>query len=89
MFNKYEVYVDGKTEPVTYQALTVDVASYNDLAGDKANIAGYKLFVAFVAIEGREPVTMKELKTWGRTRQAIVIDGPVADPTLPATSGDS
>lgn len=89
MFNKYEVYVDGKTEPILYQSLTVDVSSYNDLAGDKANVAGLRLFCAFVAVEGREPATVRELKTWGRTRQAIVIDGPVADPTPPETSGDS
>ena len=84
MYPQLNVYLDGETEPRIVEAISADFWTYEDIAGPKPSETGMRLTIAYIHVEGKDPKTVAEVRTWARERRAVVTIGAAVDPTRPA-----
>lgn len=79
MYPTLKIELDGK-ESKTVETLPVDFMMYEELQGNKpASEQGLRLTIAYYYSEGKEPVSLKQVKEWARAtkcRVEIVQDAP-------------
>jgi hypothetical protein len=89
MYPQINIYLDDATEPMVVQPLTVDFEVAESLY-PSGNVTdnGLKLVVAFCHVEGKEPKTVAEVRSWARAHKVRVIVGREPDPTQSDPSAD-
>lgn len=89
MYPILSIYLDGNSEPVTYQIESVDLEIAEDLYEPKQpGNQAIALVAAFAAIEQRDPKSVKEVRAWARAHKVQTVVGKTADPTQPDPSGE-
>ena len=89
MYPTLEIHVEGK-EPLTVETLPVDFMMYEELNGNKpASEQGLRLTIAYYYTEGKEPLSLKQVKEWARaTKCRVDITKESANPTQEAPTAD-
>lgn len=82
MYPQLNIYLDEATEAQVVQPLTVDFEVAESLY-PSGNVTdnGLKLVVAYCQLEGREPKSVAEVRSWARAHKVRVIVGSEPDPT--------
>lgn len=92
MFPTLTVLLDDETEPHTIEILSTDFWTYEEIAAKSPSKAhndhAMRCTIAFLHLEGRDPVNLAEVKTWAKNRRARITVGQAANPTQPDPSGD-
>ncbi len=92
MWDVLDVYLDGATDPVEVDILTIHVIEYREFC-DKAKVAAYPagldLLSAYCTLVEPEPTDMKAPKKWGREHKVITVRREHMGPTKKATPADS
>ncbi len=82
MYPKLKIQIEGK-EPLEVETLPVDFMMYEELQGTKVpSEQGLRLTIAYYYVEGKEPLSLNQVKTWARsTRCTVEIMSETVDPT--------
>lgn len=86
-----DVYLDGEPDPVEVTVLSADLMVYDDINVKGRNSqAAMMLTCAYITLEGKDPRTLNEVKTWGRERRvACMVKSDTLDPTRSTVTPDS
>ena len=86
-----DVYLDGQPEPLEVTVLSADLMVYDDINVKGRNSqAAMMLTCAYITVEGKDPKSLNEVKTWGRERQvACMVKTDMPDPTRSTATHDS
>lgn len=85
-----DVYLDGKDAPVEVHVISADLMVYDDINVKGRNSqAAMMLTCAYITIEGKEPKSLNEVKTWGREHQvACMVKNDMPSPTQSTATPD-
>jgi hypothetical protein len=89
MYPKLKIELEGK-DPIEVETLPVDFMMYEELQGTKApSEQGLRLTIAYYYVEGKEPLSLAQVKTWARvTRCRVDLVSETVNPTQPEAITD-